>query len=90
VIALAYDVNVDDIFSAPSWVQFAQWDIEAKTEEGSIPRGNRTDRNSLTPMQLMLQALLEDRFGLVVHRENRAEPDYELVVIDRVQRPSAN
>ncbi len=81
VVALTYNVNIDDILSAPSWVEFAQWDIEAKAAEGSIPpRANRTDRNVLTPMQVMLQALLEDRFQLVVHRENRAEPDYELVV----------
>ncbi len=37
VIALAYNVNIDDILSAPSWVEFAQWDIEAKAEEGSFP-----------------------------------------------------
>jgi uncharacterized protein (TIGR03435 family) len=81
VIALAYDIKTEDIVSAPDWVGFTQWDIEAKVEEGSIPpRVDRTDRNSLTPMQFMLQTLLEDRFQLVAHRENRAEPAYDLVV----------
>jgi uncharacterized protein (TIGR03435 family) len=81
LIAVAYNLTVDEIVSAPSWVGDDRWDIEAKAEEGTIPqRGNGPLRNALTPTQVMLQALLQDRFQLVVHKENRAQPGYDLVV----------
>jgi uncharacterized protein (TIGR03435 family) len=41
-------------------------------------------------MQLMLQRLLEDRFGLTVHRETRSVPVFALKVVDRSKLKAAS
>lgn len=58
--------------SAPSWLDQQAYDIEAK-----IPPGTTPDQ-----FAVMLQNLLKERFGLVVHRETRegAESGYRLVL----------
>jgi uncharacterized protein (TIGR03435 family) len=55
---------------APSWAGESRWDILAKIPDGV----------SEQQVPEMLQALLADRFKLVVHRENKEEPVYALVV----------
>jgi uncharacterized protein (TIGR03435 family) len=60
------------VFNAgPGWIRSERFTIEATTDEGTpvpVMRGP------------MLQAVLEDRFKLRVHRETREVPIYELVV----------
>jgi uncharacterized protein (TIGR03435 family) len=55
---------------APDWTRESRWDILAK-----IPDGGSADQ-----VPDMLQALLADRFKLVVHRESKELPIYALVV----------
>jgi uncharacterized protein (TIGR03435 family) len=61
-----------DVFNAgPNWIRSERFTIEATTDEATpvpVMRGP------------MLQAVLEDRFKLKVHRETREVPVYELVV----------
>jgi len=69
--------------SMPSWVRTERYEVQAKLPAGaaavqpsagpSSPGTTSSPRRSLDPLQfrLMLQALLEDRFGLRVHRETR-------------------
>lgn len=61
----------------PQWAQDKRWDLQAKAglEEAAAMK-------SLAPQQRfsMLQKVLEDRFGLVVHREKRELPVFALVV----------
>jgi uncharacterized protein (TIGR03435 family) len=56
--------------AAPDWARESRWDILAKLPDGA----------SQDQIPEMLQALLADRFKLVVHRENKELPVYELVV----------
>jgi uncharacterized protein (TIGR03435 family) len=63
------------LIGAPQWVDEDHFDIEAKPEGGRpIPREQ---------FQLMLQALLEDRFRLKTHHEMRELPVYNLISKDR-------
>lgn len=55
------------------------YDIEATAEKDTFPPGISTEAR-YHRMQLMLQALLEDRFKLRVRREAKEQPVYALVV----------
>ena len=59
------------IVGAPSWIDSDRYDIDAKAADGA-GFGQMAGP--------MLQALLEDRFKLKVHRETRELPVYELTV----------
>ena len=61
----------DAISGGPSWLSSAEYDIEAKAE------GNPSGAVMSGPM---LRALLEERFGLKLHRETKEIPLYELTV----------
>jgi uncharacterized protein (TIGR03435 family) len=69
LIERAYDV-ADYSISGPAWLGDDKFDIAAKQPAGT-PKGQ---------MRLMLQSLLAERFGLVVHRESKSLPGYALVV----------
>jgi uncharacterized protein (TIGR03435 family) len=62
------------IVNAPDWANTDRFDVQAKLDGDarSVP---------IQQMRLMLQSLLEDRFQLKVHRENRVLPIYNLVLI---------
>jgi uncharacterized protein (TIGR03435 family) len=63
----------------PQWLDSDRYDIEARVEDGSIPRDlPAKDRNE--KIRLMLRELLADRFHLKIHRETRQVPIYALVV----------
>ncbi|MBZ5620974.1 MAG: TIGR03435 family protein [Acidobacteriia bacterium] len=55
----------------PDWVNSDRYTIDAKAESPASPEMMRGP---------MMQALLEDRFKLKIHRENRVIPVYELRV----------
>ncbi len=59
------------VTGGPAWASSALYEIVAKTKEPQ----SRAERNGP-----MLQALLEDRFKLKVHRETREVPAYTLTV----------
>jgi uncharacterized protein (TIGR03435 family) len=63
--------GVSPVAGGPAWMKSDQYDIEAKAE------GNPSGRMMQGPM---LQALLEDRFRLKLHREAREIPVYDLIV----------
>lgn len=64
----AYSTRPDRIFGYPDWVERERFDVTATYS----PDRQRQVRQ-------MLQALLEERFSLRVHREMRELPVYELV-----------
>lgn len=68
LIARAWDVDPDTVAGGPSWLNLDRFDIAAKAPEG-------TPREML---RLMLQDLLEERFGLVVKKDIRPVPAYVL------------
>lgn len=76
VIALAFDVPPalmypydGKIVIGPDWINQEMFDIEAKAEAPTTE----------AELKVMLQSLLNDRFKLKLHRENREMPVYALV-----------
>jgi uncharacterized protein (TIGR03435 family) len=65
----AYEVKAPQI-NGPSWIDSDRFDITAK-----FPEGATTEQ-----VPIMLRTLLEERFQLKMHRENKEMPIYELIV----------
>ena len=67
----AYSVQSGLIFGGPKWLETDRFDIVAKAPDPNTP---------VPTLLLMVRTLLEDRFKLVVHREDRVMPAYTLAV----------
>ena len=77
LIVFAYSLQPQQLTGGPSWLDSDRFDILAQAE-GNIspaPPGGPPG-----PAQLMMQRLLAERFGLVVHTEAREMPVYALTV----------
>ncbi|HEX4134780.1 MAG TPA: TIGR03435 family protein [Bryobacteraceae bacterium] len=70
LISFAYGVLNSQISGAPEWTNSERFDIDARAAETGISREQ---------YGAMLQSLLADRFQLIVHREKRSLPVYELL-----------
>ncbi len=70
LITEAYHVQDFQVFGGPSWQTTDRFDVKAK--------GN--DKATQAEVLRMVQTLLADRFGLVIHRETREMPLYAIVV----------
>ena len=68
LIRTAYNVDADKIYGGPSWIDYDRFGVIAKTKPGT---------RSAT-LRLMLQALLADRFHLVLKTETQPVPGYLL------------
>ena len=68
LIATAYGVDVANVQGGPSWLEMDRFDIVAKA-----PKDTPKDT-----LKLMLQALLAERFGLVMHKGSVPMPAYVL------------
>jgi uncharacterized protein (TIGR03435 family) len=66
----AYHLQGFQLVNAPDWIGTARFDVMAKAEK----------EITYDEARPMLQALLAERFGLVVHKETRDLPIYALVV----------
>jgi len=69
LIQIAYKVDAYRV-SGPDWITTTRFDISAK-----LPEGATKDQ-----VPEMLQVLLADRFGLVIHKEPKEQSVYALVV----------
>jgi len=69
LIAAAYNVRTTQV-SGPAWISEQSFDIEAKLPEDT-PKEQ---------VNAMLQSLLEERFGLKVHRDTQTKQGFALVV----------
>ncbi len=69
LVTLAYEVKPFQV-TAPDWMTMQRFDIVAKMPEGATKE----------QVPAMLRALLEERFQLVAHRENKEQPVYSLEV----------
>jgi uncharacterized protein (TIGR03435 family) len=69
LIAIAYNVKTYQV-SGPGWVTSQRFDIVANMPDGA----------SVDDAPVMLQALLEDRFKLAIHRESKEQPVLALAV----------
>jgi uncharacterized protein (TIGR03435 family) len=79
VIISAYEIDPVRLTGGPDWLDSRGFDIDAKAVAGAIAPG-ALDRARLHRLHLMLQALLQDRFQLTVHRETKEGPVYELAI----------
>lgn len=68
----AYQTEYALIAGGPEWVEKAQFQIDANA-------GRDADRDQ---MRTMLQSLLEERFGLIIHRQTKDEEAYALLVAE--------
>jgi uncharacterized protein (TIGR03435 family) len=68
LIVRAYDVTADKVLDGPSWLEYDRFDISAR-----VP-----PKTSVADAKLMLQALLADRFQLVMRKEERPLSAYAL------------
>ena len=66
----AYGVDYDKILGGPGWLETDRFDVIAKAPPATPPE----------TLKLMLQALLADRFKLVVHKDTKDLPVYALMV----------
>lgn len=73
-VAFTYDINPALVLGGPAWLDSARYDIT-----GLVPGDTRPPANELL---FMFQSLLEDRFKLAVHRAQKEEPVYRLVLGD--------
>jgi uncharacterized protein (TIGR03435 family) len=70
MISTAYEVEPMKVFGGPPWLGVSHFDITAKAAAGS----------SKHALNQMLQSLLEERFGLVIHKDERPLPIYVLTI----------
>jgi uncharacterized protein (TIGR03435 family) len=73
LIMRAYDVRIDQIVG-PAWIMDNSGPNVYQIDATMSPRTTKAQ------YQLMLQQLLQERFGLKIHREKRNFPGYELVI----------
>src|SRR5262245_47159445 len=71
IVGLAYGIQRIRVLGGPNWADSDQFDIVAKAESADATRDE---------IRSMLQALLAERFKLVVHRETKEVPAYSLVL----------
>ena len=72
MLMLAYNVQESQIVEGPSWIGTERWTVDAKSEPGATHTDEETRQ--------MLQNLLQERFGLQMHRENREQSAYVLKI----------
>ena len=81
LIQFAYGLPDSQILGGPAWLDSAMFDIEAKSDSlmdaqlHALP-----DEEARQRKQLMVRALLADRFQLKAHQETRQLPIYALAV----------
>jgi bla regulator protein blaR1 len=80
LIRNAYQLQDFQIVGGPSWIGSEHYDIVAKGEDGLPPEPPSLDRTGPNRIQLMIRALLAERFQLTVHNETRELPIYALVL----------
>ena len=79
LIRNAYQLQDSQIVGGPDWMNTDRYDIAAKAEDGAIS-GPPPPPGQVGPIQLMLRALLADRFKLVAHNEEREMPIFALIL----------
>lgn len=66
---------------APPWADSAKFDIDAKSDPAVSDALAKMDNKAADDKKReMVRGLLEERFGLVTHRETREMPVFDLVV----------
>lgn len=72
MMLIGYGVQKDQVIGLPDWTRTAGWDIEGVTSVSGVP--------NLRQFQTMVRKILEERFGLVLHHEQRVMDVFALRV----------
>jgi uncharacterized protein (TIGR03435 family) len=80
LIRAAYTLQVFQITDAPGWVTSDRFDINAKADRDIAVMTPWIPGGRFALVQLMVQSLLADRFGMGAHMDTREMPVYALVV----------
>lgn len=81
LIREAYGIQSYQIEGAPEWINQEEYDIAARIDDTETRHlRTLTKEQAQAERRLMLQALLADRFRLVVHHETKQGPIYALAV----------
>ncbi len=80
LLRFAYQVQPFQIEGGPGWMRSERFDVTAKAGIDVPPAGVGPAPGQPGPIQLMMQALLAERFKLRVHRETKEMPVYALVL----------
>ncbi len=70
LIRIAYNVDAKRIFGGPTWIDYDRYEIVAKTRPGTRQ----------ATLRLMLQALLDERFHLVVKADTQPVDGFRLSI----------
>lgn len=70
LVTVAYNVQVNQVLSAPGWADSDRYDIDAVPDQPGQP--------NILQLRTMIRKLLEDRYKLTIHRERREMPAYVL------------
>ncbi len=68
LVSLAYGVEAEKVLGGPSWLETDRFDVIAKAPPATAP----------DTVTLMLQALLADRFKLVIHKDSKPRQAFVL------------
>jgi uncharacterized protein (TIGR03435 family) len=80
LIRNAYQLQDFQITGGPAWMGSDHFDINAKVPDEFRDLPPMRPGSEPGPLQLMIRALLADRFKLAVHAENKESPIYALVL----------
>ena len=80
LIRQAYQLQDFQISGGPGWLNSDRFDINAKLPDGVRDSGPPAPGSGPGPLQLMIRALLAERFKLAVHNETKDSPIYALVL----------
>jgi uncharacterized protein (TIGR03435 family) len=82
LVQYAYGLRSEDqVSGTPGWAKDQWFDVQAKMSETDIAEMQKLSlADSKAQRELMLQALLSERFKLKTHSETKQLPVYELVV----------
>ena len=72
MLLLAYGLHKKEIVGAPAWIETERWDVRGVPDVPGHP--------NLQQAQTLTRKLLEERFGLKVHRETRELPVYAITL----------
>jgi uncharacterized protein (TIGR03435 family) len=72
MLMFAYGMHKKEIVGAPEWIESERWDVQGVPDVPGHP--------SLKQTQSLIRKLLEERFGLKVHRETKELAVYAITV----------
>jgi uncharacterized protein (TIGR03435 family) len=70
IVQFVYRVHGKQVVGGPEWVRTQRWDVDGYPDVAGEP--------DYKQMQAMYRKVLDDRFGLKMHRETRTMPVYAL------------